>query len=105
MLWSACSCHVAVQAQLGILQFPAVHETQAAARSRFQAALLSLAAEYKGHLLIVTHGDALGAIIEHALPDATVYQVDTAGYVRMHQEDMNSNVAVADSSGVAWLAS
>ena len=53
-----------MQVHIGQMSFPHVHETLAAARSRFQCSLLQLQAEHYGTALVVTHGDALGAVIE-----------------------------------------
>jgi broad specificity phosphatase PhoE len=57
-----------LQVHIGQMSFPLVHETLAAARSRFQSSLLQLQSEYSGTVLVVTHGDALGAVIEQVPP-------------------------------------
>lgn len=96
-----------VQVRIGELQFPHVNETQAAARARFQGAFSAIAAEAggQGGVLVVTHGDAVGAIVEQALPLATVYQVETAGFVRLQRQprEAGGGFDVGGAVGVQWL--
>ena len=98
---------VFVQVRVGEMKFPMVNETQAAARARFQAAFTAIAAEVggKGGVVVVTHGDAVGAIVEQVLPLSTVYQVETAGYVRLQRQprDAGAGFEVAGAVGVQWL--
>ena len=91
------------QVQVGSLHFPRVNETQEDARVRFQKAIEAISSEHKGGLLVVTHGDALGAIVEHAVWNSVVYQVDTTGYVTMKRQ-LDGGLEVIDAEGVSWMA-
>lgn len=102
---SRTSARAASQAVLARLDFPAVYESQLAAWARFQGALTDLATATVGNVLVVTHGDAVGAIVEQVQPDATVYSVDTAGYVHLAQAAAGSRVTVESASGVLWMTS
>jgi broad specificity phosphatase PhoE len=91
-----------VQVKVGSLHFPKVNEAQGMARARFQQAIKQLAAEQVQNVLVVTHGDAVGAIVELCLPHSTVYQVDTTGYVLLDRH-RDGCMHVTDAAGVAWL--
>jgi broad specificity phosphatase PhoE len=92
-----------LQVQVGSLHFPRVNETQEDARIRFQKAIEALSGEHKGGVLVVTHGDALGAIVEHAIWNSVVYQVDTTGYVTMKRR-LEGDLEVLSAEGVSWMA-
>ena len=91
-----------LQVVIGSLKFPKVNEPQEVARDRFQRAISRLAKKCAGALLVVTHGDAVGAVIEH-LKSCTVYQVDTAGYVVLQRDPVKGALRVLDASGVSWI--
>ena len=74
-----------------------------AARARFEKAVKQLALEHTGHVLIVTHGDSVGAVVERVQPHCTVYQVDTTGFVTLERSAQSNALAITDATGVAWI--
>lgn len=73
-----------------------------AARARFEKAVKVIANEHKGHVLIVTHGDSVGAVVERVQAHCTVYQVDTTGFVTLERLGSGA-LTITDATGVAWI--
>jgi broad specificity phosphatase PhoE len=97
-----------LQVRVGSLHFPSIDESQDNARSRFQKAVSDLSAEHSGGLLIVTHGDACGALVEYCNPGSMVYQVDTTGYLVLSRSTIadgttGGNLQLDNAEGVAWM--
>lgn len=90
-----------MQVRVGSMQFPKVNEAQTAARTRFQLAVKEIARECPGGVLVVTHGDAVGAIVESLVANSVVYQVDTTGYVVLVRGA--DKLMVDDADGVSWM--
>jgi broad specificity phosphatase PhoE len=91
-----------LQVRIGSLHFPGLNESLEAARTRFELAVKTLPAGHSGNVLIVTHGDSIGAIVERLQPHCTVYQVDTAGFI-MLQRSHSGVMVVEKATGVSWI--
>lgn len=91
----------ALQVAIGSLNFPNIPENQDEARRRFQRNVKQLSGEHAGSLLFVTHGDAVGAVVEKWVTGSLVYQVDTTGYVVLTRHE--GGFSVGDADGVSWM--
>jgi broad specificity phosphatase PhoE len=87
---------------IGSLRFPGLNESLDAARARFENAVKTLPAGHSGNVLIVTHGDSIGAIVERLKPCCTVYQVETTGFITLHRS-LSGAMIVKDATGVSWI--
>lgn len=63
---------------------PAVPERLPAALARYEAAVRSIGDQMLGRkVLVVTHGEALRAVVAMAAKEAVVYEVEHTGYVKL----------------------
>ena len=89
---------------LGELKLPTLGESQHAAHCRFCDAVRDIASTYHGRVLVVTHGDAVGAIAETLQRGSVVYEVKTTGYIELLQSSVTSALSVVKGVSVGWIA-
>ena len=82
---------------------PPLGESQQAAHARFAAAVRQVAAQSAGCSLIVTHGDAVGALVEHLQPGSVVYEVHTMGFIHLQQGAEGKPLVMVGSVGVGMI--